>query len=486
MDPLQLRLLAELDVQRILEEAYALLEDPGVRIYDAESLDMLGQAGARVDREARLAHIPPTLVDAALRTVPRSFYLYDRLGWPAVHYGGDDVHFDPGSAAIYVLDYGSLHSRKPVTSDLVAHFRLADVLPQMNAVSTALVSSDVPREIGDLYRLYLALRLSSKPVITGAFAVETFAPMHELLVAVAGGAEALRAKPRAVFDVCPSPPLLWSEITCRNMVDCARTGVPAELVSMPLTGATGPANLAGAVVQHAAESLSGIVIHQVAGPGAPIVWGGSPAAFDMRTGTPPMGAIETMMIDMAYAQVGKSLGLPTHAYMGMSDAKVLDAQVGLEAALGTLLAALGGINMISGAGMLDFESCQSLEKLVVDCEIIAMVRRFMRGIDTSMEPLGLDIIRQVGHRGNFLVTRHTLQHFQREVYQPSPVIDRDFRQAWEGKGARDTAFRAHERVHALLATHQAPDLDAALLAELERITLAAGRRHGLERLPRWE
>lgn len=486
MANLQLRLLSEQDVRRILEEAYALLEDPGVRVYDDEALAMLDGAGARVDKDARTAHIPAQMVDRALETVPRSFHLHDLAGRPVVHYGGDDVHFDPGSAAIYILDHGSKQSRKPVTQDLVSLLKLADVLPQMDAVSTALVCSDVPREVSDLYRLYLALRLTSKPIVTGAFAVETWPVMHRLLVAVSGSAAALAERPRAVFDVCPSPPLLWSEITCRNLVDCARHGVPAEFVSMPLAGATGPATLAGSVVQHTAECLSGVVIGQLARPGAPLVWGGSPAAFDMRTGTPPMGAIETMMIDMAYCQVGKHLGLPTHAYMGMSDAKIVDAQDGLEAALGTLLAALGGVNMVSGAGMLDFESCQSLEKLVIDCEVIAMVRRFLRGVDTSAPSLGLEIMRQVGHRGNFLVTSHTLRNFQREVYQPSAVIDRDFRQTWENKGSRDAADRAHERALQLLGTHKALELPAGLLAELEQITLQAGRPYGLDRLPAWK
>ncbi len=482
----QLRILSDQDVQRIIQEAYQLLENPGVRIYDQETLEMLEEAGARVDHDLRTACIPAQLIDQALQTVPGSFTLYDGAGRPAVHYGEDDVHFDPGSAAIYVLDHGSVQSRKPITPDLVALLRLAEVLPEMDAVSTALVCSDVPREVSDLYRLYLALCLTSKPIVTGAFAVETLPVMADLLVAVAGSPEALREKPRAVFDVCPSPPLLWSEITCRNLVDCARLGIPAEFVSMPLAGATGPATLAGSVVQHAAECLSGIVIGQTATPGAPLVWGGSPAAFDMRTGTPPMGAIETMMIDMAYAQVGKSLGLPTHAYMGMSDAKVVDAQVGIESALGTLLAALAGVNMISGAGMLDFESCQSLVKLVLDCETIAMVRRFLRGIDTSEDSLGLEIIRLVGHQGNFLVTQHTRRHFEQEVHRPSPVIDRDFRQAWEGKGSLDASERAHRRALSLIPTHQPPELAPEVLDELAKITLSAAKPYGLEELPSWE
>src|SRR5438094_6541452 len=112
-------------------------------------------------------------------------------------------------------------------------------------------------------------------------------------------------EPRAVFDVCPSPPLNWSEFASQNMVELARAGVPAEIVSMPMAGATAPVTLAGSVVQHAAECISGITIHQLAAPGAPIVWGGAPAIFDMRTGTTPMGAIETVMLDLACSQVGK-------------------------------------------------------------------------------------------------------------------------------------------------------------------------------------
>ncbi len=159
-----------------------------------------------------------------------------------------------------------------------------------------------------------------------------------------------------------------------NLIELAQARVPAELISMPLAGAAAPVTLLGSVVQHAAESLSGIAIHQLANPGAPIVWGGAPAIFDMRHGTTPMGAIETAMIDAAYAQVGKSLNLPTHAYLGASDAKIGGCPGRNGKRLSALIGALAGINMISGAGMLDFLACQSPEKLVVDAEGIAMAQ----------------------------------------------------------------------------------------------------------------
>ena len=153
------------------------------------------------------------------------------------------------------------------------------------------------------------------------------------------------------------------------------------------TPPVGVGSLAGAVVQHAAECLSGITIHQLANPGAPVVWGGAPAIFDMRTGTNPMGAVETAMIDAAYTQIGKFLGLPTHTYLIGGDAKTVDAQAGMESGMAAVIGVLAGINMISGAGMLDFLASMSIEKLVLDAEAIGYAHRLSRGIDPRGETL---------------------------------------------------------------------------------------------------
>ncbi len=481
-----LQILSSETIERIVSEAYDLLSDPGVCVHSDRALHLLAEHGAEVDFEAQVARIPADLACQAVETAPSSFHLYDLDGQPVVHYGDDDVHFDPGSAAIEILDHGAKHSRSPVTADFVRFVKLADGLDTLDATATSLVCADVPQEIADLYRLYLVLLYTRKPVVTGAFAVETWGTMKDLLVTVAGSEEALAERPAAVFDACPSPPLLWSEITCENLMDCAQYRVPAELVSMPLAGATGPATLLGAVVQHTAENLSGVTIHQLVNPGAPIVWGGSPAAFDMRTGTPPMGAIETMMIDCAYAEVGKHLGLPTHAYLGMSDAKVVDAQCGFESGIGAVLGALAGVNMISGPGMLDFESCFSLEKLVIDAEIVGMAKRLVAGMVEREAPLALEVIRQVGHAGHFLSTPHTRRWFREELFIPSPVVDRDFRRGWEAKGSLDAAERAHQRVEEIIAAYEPQPPPAEIVHELEAITLRAAQSAGMDRLPNRE
>ena len=470
-------------VQQILTEAVAVLADPGIQVQNSDALSLLADAGAQVDFNAQVAHIPETIIEKALKTAPPEFTLYTLDGQPAVHYGGDDVHFDPGSAAVTILDSKSGQQRPPNTADYVRFTQLVETLPQFDAQSTAFVCRDVPEAIGDLYRLYLALQYMNKPIVTGAFGIETWWVMYELLRTAAGGEANLTQKPLAVFDVCPSPPLLWSDLTCQNLIDCSQKGIPAQLVSMPLAGATAPITVAGAVVQHAAESLSGLVIHQLANPGAPIVWGGAPAAFDMREGTTPMGDVNTWLIDCAYIEVGKSLGLPTHTYMGGSDAKLLDIQSGFEAAGGIFMAALSGANMVSGAGMIDYLRCQSFEKLVIDAEIIAMAKRLIRGVEFNDNPIALDLIREMGHKAGYLSSPHTHKRFRKEMHIPSQVVDRSSLDGWQKKGSKSAAQRAGDQIDNLLQNYKPSPLSNEIRRELTNITLRAANSNGMDKLP---
>jgi len=479
----KLNILGDEMVDQIIVEGFELLKDPGVRVHNHEAIGLLANAGADVDFDSQIAHIPEHIVRRALETRPSEFSLYNLDGEPVVHYGGDSVQFDPGSAAITLLDSETQEQRQPVTPDFVKFVKLVETIPQLDAQSTAMICVDVPEEIGDLYRLYLALNYMRKPIITGAFRKDTWWTMKDMLAAMVGGEAALKEKPIAVFDVCPSPPLLWSDLTCQNMIDCARYGIPSELVSMPLAGATSPVTLAGAVVQHTAECLSGVTICQLAQAGAPIVWGGSPAAFDMREGTTPMGAVGTWMIDCAYTQVGKVLGMPTHAYLGMSDAKIVDAQCGLESAGGAIMAALAGVNMVSGAGMMDFESCQSYEKLVIDAEIIGMARRLIAGVEQRDDPIALTLMRKLGHRADYLAQPHTLKWFSQEAYLPSAVIDRGTLDGWKRKGAKTTWERAKDRVNELLAAYQPAPVSDELRQELRAIATKTARQFGMDELP---
>ena len=470
-------------VERIIAEARSILGRLGAQIHNDGILAMLSDHGARIDAESGRVLLTDEIIDRALATAPASFKLYDAYGRKALDLSGCNVHFTPGSAAIHILDHVAQSMRKPTTADYIRYAKLVSRLDNLASQSTALIPADVHENISDSYRLYLSLMFCAKPVITGAFTIDAFNVMKDLQLAVRGTEAELAAKPLTVFSCCPTAPLKWSDVTSQNVVDCAASGIPVEFISMPLSGFVAPVTLVGTLVQHTAETLSGIVISQLTNPGTPVLYGGSPAIFDVRYETTPMGAVETMMVDCAYSEIGKHLGLPTQAYIGLSDAKQLDAQAGLEASMGATLAALAGINNISGPGMLDFESCLSLEALVLDNEICGMALRLVRGIEPKEDFPALPRFQELLKEQHLLISRHTRRHLKDEHYFPGSTIDRANRARWQAEGSLSLGVRAHREVERLVADYQPPELPEDVRAELSRRMLHEARRYGMDSLP---
>jgi trimethylamine--corrinoid protein Co-methyltransferase len=478
-----LQLLSKDLTERILAEAREILSKLGVEIHNPGVLRLLADHGARIDPTNQRAFLKDDIIDKSLRTAPRGFKLFDALGNETCDFAGENVYFNPGSAAINILDGATGQMRRPDTADYVRYVKLAGGLPHIACQSTALIPADVHELISDSYRLYLSLLYGEKPVVTGAFTIEGFEVMKDLQLAVRGNAQALREKPLTVFSCCPTAPVKWSDVTSQNLVDCAHWSIPVEFISMPLSGFVAPVTLVGSLVQQTAETLSGIVISQLTQPGHPVLYGGSPAIFDVRHETTPMGAIETMMLDCAASEIGKYLGLPTQGYIALSDAKQLDSQAGLETAMGALLAALSGINSISGPGMLDFESCQSLEKLVVDNEICGMAYRLIQGIEPREDFPALPLFRELLSEKHLLIADHTRRHLREEITFPGPVIDRANRAKWLQRGQATLAERASREVSRLIQEYKPSRLPDKAKSELTRLMEGEARRHGMSGLP---
>ncbi len=470
-------------LETIVVEARKVLGELGVEIHNDGILSMLSDHGARIDGPKNRAFLSDQIIDKALSAAPPTFKLYDTVGRETHDFSGHNVHFTPGSAAINILDNDSNKIRQPTTADYVKYAKIVSRLDNIASQSTALVPCDVHQNLSDSYRLYLSLMFCDKPVVTGAFTIDAFNIMRDLQLAVRGTKEELRAKPLAVFSCCPTAPLKWSDVTSQNVVDCAASGIPVEYVSMPLSGFVAPVTLVGTLVQHTAETLSGVVISQLANPGTPVLYGGSPAVFDMRYETTPMGAVETMMVDCAYNEIGKYLKLPTQAYISLSDAKQLDAQAGLESSMGATLAALAGINNISGPGMLDFESCFSLEKLVLDNEIAGMALRMTRGIEPKDDFPALPIFKELLKEQHLLISKHTRRYLREEHYLPGPTIDRANRSRWQEEGSLTLCERAHIEVEKLLADYEPSQLPEDVKADLTKLISAEARRFGMNSLP---
>lgn len=470
-------------IERIISESREILYELGVTIHNKEALALLADHGAKVDMDQLHVVFTPEIIDRALTSAVSSFNLYDVLGNRTHDFSGDKVYFTPASSSLNILDYGSETVRRPVTADYIAYTKVLAGLEHIASQSTAFIPADVDEKMSDSYRLFLGLLYGEKPVITGTFTADAFQVMKEMQVAVRGSEQALKEKPLCVFSCCPTSPLKWSDITSQNLVDCARSGIPVELIPVPLSGFIAPVTLVGTLVEHTAETLSGIVISQSAAPGAPLLYGGAPAPFDIRYETAPMSAVEAQMTCCAANEIGTYLELPTQSFISLSDAKRLDAQAGMETSMGAVLAVLSGINNIAGPGVLDFVNSFSIEKLVMDNEICGMMQRMVKGIEAKEDFPALPHFRELLAEQHLMIADHTRRYLREEHYFPGQVIDRANLQRWQEEGSKTLIERAREEVAKLIADYQPSRLPGDIKTGLVEIMAAEAHRCGMDKLP---
>ena len=201
-----------------------------------------------------------------------------------------------------------------------------------------------------------------------------------------------------------------------------------------------------------------------------MLWGAAPAAFHMRLATSQMSAVEAMRLAVISAEVGRSLRIPTQAYLAFSSSKLLDAQAGAETAVGAVLAALSGVDQVAGPGMLDELLAFSLPKLVLDAELCLQARHLARDVVVADDLPTLDLARELLAEGQLMIAAPTLAHWPTELHLPGPTFDRDTRDRWEAGGSLDTAARAAAEVERRLAAWEPVDVpEPAVVAELRRL-----------------
>lgn len=461
------------------ESAFKILAEIGVKFESRKARDILVRAGAKEEPSGSV-RIPTEMVKACLKAAPESFMLHNIPGSPDVEVGGGQSYFTPGGAALFVLSPDGQSVREAVANDIAQTTKLVEELSHIALHTSSLVPSDVPSEVADCYRLFLILRHGIKPAVSGAFGIDGIPNMHALLSAAVGSEAELRARPRAMMVVCPLGPMRWTVESCSNIIDCARLGLPLSFGSIPIPGVSAPATLAGSVVVHTVETLSGLVLAQMSREGAAVVYGGTPMHFDMATLNSCLSTPEVALMIMGYNQIGKSFGLPTHTFAAISDSKGLDVQAGAETMMSGLIACLSGIDIITGAGLLEFSRVSSLEKLVADNDLCRMMLRIKRGIEFNKDTLAADLIADRGPGGEYISHPHTLKWFRKESCFLSPAMNRQARSHWAEAGAVELQERSHGLVERLTARQPAKQQHAEAVEQTMRDIM---NKYDLKELP---
>jgi len=462
-----LNILGDDQIRNILNEAKRIMAETGMEIRGANLKKRLLDHGLKTDASGKRIMFPADVVEQALANAPSTFTLFNRDGDPYTDIGGNNVHYVPGSSGLKILDHRTKETRLANSTDFIEYARICDGLEHIAYLATAFsTNNDIESQVSDVWRLYMTLTTSKKPVVSGAFGEHGVPRMADMMQMFRANRADLIAKPMSIFTITATGNFRYGEDSCQNLLDCVEAGIPIEIVPVTLMGLIAPVTLVGALVFHCVDVLTGITMAQIVRPGAPVLFGGAPATFHMKAASSPMAAIEAQHLNVAYVAIAKSLNLPTQAYMALSDGKFLDAQAGGETFSSALLAAIAGVNSVSGPGMLDFVLTFSLPKLVFDNEVCGQSLHFVREIEVLDDlPTG-KLVDDLMRDDHLITSPHTLEHWPNQLCLTDPVIDRLNRESWEEAGRKDLEQRATEEVEERLANYQPietdPEIDTAM------------------------
>ena len=460
---------------RVHEATLALLEETGVEVRHEGVRELLADAGARL--EGARARIPAALVDKALQTAPRRFALkargaddgghgHARRGEPGgLELADGNSYFGTGSDCVYVTDPDTGERRQATQADVEGMAALAEKLPNIDFVMSMGLPSDVPAQAGDLAQFAAMLAGTGKPLLTTAHDAVSLRRMRDM-AALCGEARSF-----ACYAM-PNPPLVHSAEALDKVQACAELDIPLVYAPAPAAGTTAPASIAATIVVGNAETLSGLVVHQLTRSGAPFVYGVGCGAFDMRTAVDVYGAPEHFLGNAAATDLARFYGLPSFAYAAVADAKTFDEQWAAEAGITAVLGALSRATLLHDVGYLESGMQSSYETIVLGDELVGYARALLVEVGVDDEALALNEIDAVGPGGSHLGRDYTRRH-HRAFWRPS-LLDRNAHARWQAAGATTLKERVHLQTAALREAPRAFVLEDSIRRRLDAALAAAG------------
>lgn len=445
--------LAAADIPKIQAAALQVLETTGIADVDPAYVPMFLQAGCWLSDRGRMC-FPSELVNSLIEATPKSVTVHGLGPAAAVTFAPGRVHVCTGGTGVNMFEGGKV--RESTLADLYDVTRLADAMEHIHCCNRQLVARDVEDvAIMDVNTAYVIASATGKPFGAGVTTANSAGQVRRLMDMILGDPAAFDRAPvcwsGGTFVVSPLKAPADGQDKLEAIV---RAGFPVHQVMVPQSGTTGPAPLAGTLVQALAESLFVLCFVQLLKRGHPFIIGCWPFVSDLRTGAFSGGSGEQALLMAASAQVLNAYGLPSSIAAGMCDAKLTDVQAGAEKAMTLSLATLSGATLIySFAGMLGSIMGISPAQMVIDNEILGASLRVLRGIEVDTETLALPVIDEAAvDPGHYIAHPQTLGMMESEYLYPS-MADRSSLSQWLSKPGPDMATKAEAEAARLLASH---------------------------------
>lgn len=469
------RVLSEDQIERIYSAALDVIQRTGARFYHEEALELFRNSDAVVTDE-NLVRVPLSLAERAIKTHPRKVNLTGRTGEYGIKLDKDTVNFGTGSDLPFTYDRETGERRRTKYKDVYDAGRIVNYLPNLDFFMSHGIVQDCPNtQTYDRHQCLAMLEGCTKPMVLTSVDGEGLEDLWKMCSLFRGDEKEYRLNPMFITYIEPISPLMNDRSAVEKLLFSAEKGIPCMYTPCPSSGATAPASLAGMLVQSLAETLMASVLTYLKNPGMPLVMGGVTTVLDMITTTYSYGSPELSLASAANTDVSKWLGLPMFSTGGCTDSKALDEQAAIEAATSLYYAYLSGANLVHDVGYLDSGVNASLESLVMNNEIIGMVKQIGKGINTEEEYLALELIDEIGPGGEFLTSEHTLKHYK-EWFQPK-LQDRSDYATWVREGQLTMNDRIRTETDRILNEHEPAPIDEKLHQELKKIVQDADERH---------
>ena len=462
-------ILSPAELEAIHAASLSVLAETGVDVLSAPVRELLAKNNARVEGER--VRFPRKLVEKCLGCVPATVTLYRRTGEPAFTLGADSTVVSSGHNATFVLEEDG--TRHPATAQNVADFaRLTDILPHLGMVGIQAIPQDVTAAVSLVHAYRQAVAHTTKPIFWSPESARITSAVMDLMHIAAGFSQDER--PIGICQLSSTSPLFWETGTVEAVVDVSKRGVPLCFLPQPIAGVSAPITVAGTLVLHNAEVLSGVVISQLVRPGTPNIYGSAWTTFDMRRATPIISRPEAAIMRIAGGQMARYYHMPSHTIGPDADSHVHDEQQGWEKLFTLLSAFQGGVDLVVNAGMFATGMTVSLAQLVIDDEIAALCARFKAGMEINAETIARDVMASVGPRGNYLMEEHTLKHLKGD--REKGIIPEHVELAlssasgfdvWQQAGASRVDQRAWKEAYRMLDVHHPTPLSPEVLAALD-------------------
>ncbi len=308
---LGLRIFSDDELNDIHLATLEVLQHTGVFVENEEALEILDGGGAVIDKSRKIAKLPPYLVEDSLRSAPAKFVMAGRREEDDFVVESNRVGFTNFSEGILIADLETGELREPTKKDVADSAKLGDFLSEVSVYNRAVGAHDVPAQVAPVHNAEAFFNNTSKHCMIGPFSGYQLRQIVKMASAVVGGQDKLRERPLVSFHTCPVSPLRLVNDTCEILMESARCGMMVNVISMAMAGASSSIHLAGTLVDHNAELLASVTLSQLTRKGAPIMYGSSTTALDLRFAAATVGSPECAMINAGVAELARFNGLPS-------------------------------------------------------------------------------------------------------------------------------------------------------------------------------